>query len=91
MDAHRPAWTLGRRGGPPELSAERAWRWCVLRTLRDAKQAKSKGRPIATHHLARLFARRWHQMSDQLGEFDRNKYLRTLRLGRYLLGKVKRD
>ena len=90
-DSHRPAWTLGRRGVPRGLSANRAWRWCVLRTLRDAKLAQRKGRPIARHHLERLFARRWHEVSDQFDELDKKWFLRRLHRGRHLIGKGKRD
>ena len=85
MDANRPAWTLGRQGGPPELSPGRAWRWCVLRTLRDAKLARHKGRPIARHHLEGLFARRWHEMSDRLAKLDKKWFLRRLHRGRHLI------
>jgi hypothetical protein len=61
----------------------------VLRTLRDAKQAKHKGRPIAPHHLARLFARRWHQMSQQSNEVDRLDYFGRVPKDRFLLGNGK--
>jgi hypothetical protein len=89
MDADRPAWTLGRRREPTELSTDRARRWCVLRTQRDADPARRNHRPIAPHHLARLFARRWRDLSEQLGGFDRQQYLRKLHGRRDLLGKGK--
>lgn len=71
-DTTRPAWTLGRRRLPQKLSADRAWRWCVLQTLREARQADQRGRPVASHHLARLFARRWNELSVELGGLNRN-------------------
>ncbi|HET6248705.1 MAG TPA: hypothetical protein VFE47_13465 [Tepidisphaeraceae bacterium] len=58
-DSHRPAWTPARHRLPTGLPANRAWRWCLLRTARDAKIASHKGKPIAEHHLERLLARRW--------------------------------
>jgi CRISPR-associated protein Csb1 len=58
-EKNRPAWTLGRREAPAGLSAQRAWKWCLLRTVRDARLARQRGRPIAAHHLERQFARRW--------------------------------
>jgi len=69
-ESAQPARKLVRRGVPTGLSAGRAWRWCVLRTRRDARLAQRKGRPIAKHHLERLFARRWNDMLDQLTELD---------------------
>lgn len=62
IESDRPAWKLDRHKVPAGLSPERAWRWCVMRTNRDARIAKRNGRPIASHHLARVFARRWHEV-----------------------------
>jgi hypothetical protein len=45
----------------------RAWRWCVLRTIRDARLARARRRPIAPHHLPRLFCRRWRACAAVLG------------------------
>lgn len=44
---------------PMGLSRRRLWRWCVLRTLRDARLGASRGRPIAPGNLIRRFERRW--------------------------------
>jgi hypothetical protein len=78
---------LGLRGTPTGLSANRAWRWCILRTLRDARLARQRGRPIARHHLARLFARRWHEVLDDSLELDKQWFLTRLRRGRQFMGK----
>jgi hypothetical protein len=56
------------------MPADRAWRWCILRTARDARLARQKGRPIAKHHLARLLVRRWHQMLHQYDELDKKRF-----------------
>jgi hypothetical protein len=74
---------------PSDLSADRAWRWCVLRIVRDAKLAKYKGRPIARHHLERLFARRWYDMLENLNELDKKSFLRRLHRGRHFIEKGK--
>src|SRR5258708_7652150 len=66
---------LGRRGVPGGLPAGRAWRWCVLRTVRNARIARRKGRPIAGHHLGRLFARRWVGFENILGVDEWRKLL----------------
>lgn len=78
---------LGRREVPNGLSPARAWRWCFLRALRDARLARRKGRPIAKHHLARLFMRRWNELADYFGELDKNWSLRRLRDGSHFIGK----
>jgi hypothetical protein len=88
-EVDRPAWKLGRHEVPAGLSADRAWRWCVLRTVRDARLARQKGRPIAMHHLARLFSRRWHQLLDQFDELDKKWFLRRLHRGGHFIGKGK--
>ncbi len=47
---------------PPDgLSGERLWRWCVLRTLRDARLARARGRWMSRSAMERRFARRWAQ------------------------------
>jgi len=44
---------------PTGLSGQRLWRWCVVRTIRDARLARGEGRPWPAHQLARRFERRW--------------------------------
>ncbi len=41
----------------------RGWRWCALRTIRDARHALSEKRPIPLHHLRRVFLRRWQTLT----------------------------
>ncbi len=92
-DTNQPAWTLGRCAAPRELSADRAWIWCILRTLRDARRARDRGRPVAQRHLERLFARRWHEWYDVLthvDKLDKQWFLMKLDLGRHLIGKGKK-
>lgn len=38
---------------------ERAWRFCVLRTLRDTSRAAKSGKPMTRPNAERLFCRRW--------------------------------
>lgn len=49
---------------PTGLSADRAVRFCIQRTRRDARLARRRGRPIAEHHLRRLLERRLNGMAD---------------------------
>lgn len=42
---------------------ERAYAWCVKRTLRDWRRSAAKGRPITPPNLERLFARRWWRVA----------------------------
>jgi hypothetical protein len=46
------------------MSAGRAWRWCVLRTLHDARLAARKGRPASVRQWQRRFARRWAELDE---------------------------
>jgi hypothetical protein len=41
----------------------RGWRWCALRTIRDARHALSERRPIPLHQLRRIFLRRWQSLA----------------------------
>lgn len=49
---------------PRGLSPERAWRWCLLRTLRDMRLAALRGRPISRSNAERLLRRRWRQIQE---------------------------
>jgi len=53
---------------PLGLSRGRLWRWCVLRTVRDARLAAAQGRPIAARNLARRFERRWWRAVAEIQE-----------------------
>ena len=44
---------------PTHLPLQRAWRWCVLATLRDGQLSHRQDRPIPTSCLRRLIYRRW--------------------------------
>ncbi len=48
------------------LLPERAWRWCLLRTLRDMRLAARRGRPISRPNAERLFCRRWARATAHL-------------------------
>jgi hypothetical protein len=63
----------------------------VLSTFHDDRLARRKGRPIAPHHLARLFARRWYGMSEQFAGLDKQWFLRRLLRGRQFVGKGKKS
>lgn len=45
-------------------SRERALRWCLKRTLRDARLASRTGRSITSHNLRRLLSRRVWAVMD---------------------------
>jgi len=49
---------------------QRLWRWCVMRTLRDGRFAKAKGKWIGMRNLERLASRRWWRWSDQQSPQD---------------------
>ncbi len=56
MDA---GWPTEAARVPEGLSPERAWRWCVLRTVRDVRLAARRGRVISRPNARRLVLRRW--------------------------------
>ena len=58
MDA---TWPTDAARVPAGLTPARAWRWCVLRTLRDARLAAARGRPMSQRNAERLFRRRWQR------------------------------
>lgn len=62
----RGTWPCPAARVPRRLGATRGWRWCVLRTIRDARLAAARGRPISRPTLERLFARRWHRLAAGL-------------------------
>jgi len=49
------------RGLPPQ----RAWRWCLRRTLRDVRLAAARGRPMSLPNALRLLHRRWAAIRSQ--------------------------
>jgi hypothetical protein len=56
-------WSAEAARVPAGLSAERAWRWCVLQTWRDMTRAARGGRPISLPNAERLFCRRWWRVA----------------------------
>lgn len=62
----RVVWPCPAARAPLGLSVERGWRWCVQRTIRDARLAKARGRPISRSTLERLFNRRWQRLAARL-------------------------
>ena len=53
----------GRRTTVPvHLPIERAWRWCVVGTLRDLRTSVSRNRVICLPNLRRLWCRRWSEV-----------------------------
>ena len=48
-----------RQEVPCNLTLERAWRWCIVATIRELRVARSRGRDIAWQNLRRIFMRRW--------------------------------
>lgn len=59
MDGTEAEWPTDAARVPKGLTPERAWRWCVLRTVRDYRLAIRAGRYISRPVLERLFCRRW--------------------------------
>jgi len=62
-------WPMDAARVPADLPPDRAWRWCLLRTLRDARLAAHRGRPISRPNLERLFYRRWWRASASVSAF----------------------
>jgi len=50
---------------PTGLGPQRAWRWCLLMTLRDAHHAQRRGGQISVPNLERLFCRRWARTASR--------------------------
>ena len=51
---------------PHNLPPERAWRWCILRTLREVRLARQRGGWMSRVSAERLFSRRWHRVRTGL-------------------------
>lgn len=47
---------------PVYLPLPRAWRWCLLATIRDQRLAARRGRAISFPNLRRLLLRRWAEV-----------------------------
>lgn len=62
------AWPVKAAHVPVGLPPLRAWRWCVLRTLRDGRLAQRRGRPLSRPNLERLFCRRWSRVVHSSGK-----------------------
>lgn len=63
---------------------DRAWRWCIARTLRDLRLSVRRGRPITRPNLERLFARRWASVAGERSVADESDHFMADR-GRRLL------
>lgn len=50
-----------------QTAADRAWQWCITRTVRDLRVSIRRGRPITRPNLERLFCRRWHTVDRARG------------------------
>ena len=48
-----------RQRVPCSMTLDRAWRWCILASIRELRLAARRRREIAWPNLRRLFARRW--------------------------------
>lgn len=44
---------------PWNLSLPRAWKWCVMATMRDLRKSAASGYAISLPNLRRLYVRRW--------------------------------
>ena len=63
MDRYPVSWQglklCSRQMVPCNMTLDRAWRWCVLATLRELRVMRGRGRDLAWNNLRRLFMRRW--------------------------------
>lgn len=57
----------GVRTVPIQLSFERAWRWCILATLRDLRHSVRRRRTISLPNTRRLFLRRFNELCSAQG------------------------
>jgi len=57
----------GVRAVPVQLSFERAWRWCILATLRDLRLSAGRSRTISLPNARRLFLRRFNELCSAHG------------------------
>ena len=48
-----------RQRVPCSMTLDRAWRWCILASIRELRLAAQREREIAWPNMRRLFARRW--------------------------------
>ena len=58
------------RNIPTNLSFERAWRWCILVTIRDLRLSAARQRTISLPNMKRLFLRRFHDVCNLDGVAD---------------------
>lgn len=52
----------GIRVVPAQLPLERAWRWCVLSTIRDLRLSSCRQRTISLPNARRLYLRRFTEL-----------------------------
>ncbi|MHB1156050.1 MAG: hypothetical protein ACYC26_04340 [Phycisphaerales bacterium] len=70
------------------MQIERAWRWCVLRTWRDGRQAAARGRWIGRSGLEHLFCRRWRRVAATDARQGAAALLKRLRYGRLMFRRI---
>jgi hypothetical protein len=74
--------TTGVRTIPTGLPFGRAWRWCVLSTIRDLRRSAARRRTMSLPNTRRLFLRRFHDVCNACGISEDS----TLRSGHAVLG-----
>lgn len=74
----------GALRSPTGLARDRLWRWCVLRTVREASLREREGRRVSAHTLARRFERRWWRA---VGDDRSAPAVRGAEIGRNAIGK----
>jgi len=71
---------------PRGLDPQRAWRWCLLVTLRDALRARRRQREISMPNMERMFCRRWARVAGRCAPaVGGRRYHTWARRGRELL------
>ncbi|MFW6058970.1 MAG: hypothetical protein ACODAQ_02240 [Phycisphaeraceae bacterium] len=71
---------------PRGLDPQRAWRWCMLATVRRARRARRRGKPISQPNLERAFLRHWaHTAPHCLPPVPPVQYEQWRRQGRTLV------
>ena len=82
MDA---SWPIEQAQVPAHLPADRAWRWCVVRTVRDMRIARRRGHWLSRQTAERLFCRRWGRWRSVESV---ERYVAREQVGRRLAGRA---
>ena len=95
LEHHRQRWadelakSLGVRRVPVHLPLERAWRWCVLATVRDLRLSRHRHGAMSLPNTQRLFRRRWAEVCHAHGLADTDSYCgEQQRLGNQFIREV---